>query len=173
MKQNRIRQPRRHVEYRGSLNQEDNPALNRFPVRLRIGAWMGITALGFIKLGDKKGVLRHHVPEPFDYFNHAGNTMNSMVAGALVTNFVNRITPESGRFAFLHSRKFAAAAGMLAVTAINVMAETRLGGGRWGTEDPIDLAYGMVAGAFGVNCATTFDKLIHEQTEPPQGMDKT
>ncbi len=101
--------------------------------------------------------IRHLLPEPFDYFNHAGNFAVSMDAGIIVTRIAAwaigklEASPKATKIA-------AMAVGTLAVAGLNSLSETRLGtsvvNSTFGSKlEPnyIDFAYGMGAGIMASN----------------------
>lgn len=127
----------------------------KFVSRSYVGMVMGLSDI--ISLTDKEiigGRLRNHLPEPFDYFDHAGNFAVSYIFGYVgnvaMESFLNQKTDVSSRV----RRVATASAGFLAATSFNVITETtagRLLGLRIDSSDFIDMWYGCIAGAVGAS----------------------
>jgi len=104
-----------------------------------------------------KGRLRNLLPEPFDWFNHAGNfsvSTNTALASTYISALALSKTTEQSPSTV---RRAAVAVGVTAVAVINSLAETRWGlniTGSSATPDYVDLAYGVGAGAFATSLIT-------------------
>jgi hypothetical protein len=112
--------------------------------------------LPFIFIKEANGV-RGILPEPFDFFSHAGNLHTSVCFGWLAGLFSGRIFQEHPE-SKLRLRVKMAAGGLAVGTLVNLV-ETEWGARLFehfvakNTPDPIDFLYGVavatLAGAFG------------------------
>jgi hypothetical protein len=112
----------------------------------RIGAMAGL-ALGSVYAKDRPG-FRDIAPEPFDYFDHAGNVTYAVGAGAVTavaTLVGNSIRGEENVSTV---RRRAAMAAFCVGVALNTIGETKLGTSIFvnGMENgATDFAYGVAA----------------------------
>ena len=104
------------------------------------------------------GYLRDLVPEPFDYFDHAGNFAYSILgayAAVMATEYAAKKTNlsfEPGRL-----KKIALGAGVCAAFMANALSETKIGVSLIDadtTPDLLDGCYGMASGVFGAHVAS-------------------
>lgn len=109
-------------------------------------------AADFYSTSEDSKRVRGILPEPFDFFNHAGNFGTSLAVGACATQFVisgsKAISDNPPRV-----NRLAIGCGIAVATAVNALSETKLGisiapGLNPETvPDTIDAMYGVGAGA--------------------------
>lgn len=134
------------------------------------GASVVFFASNAVSLADKYTTggprLRNLLPEPLDYFNHSGNFVLSMYAGGIATYIAARGMGRLENVPNTKARKLAIGTGILAATALNGISELKLGisfqplVSPHDVADPIDLAYGVIAGTVAsLGAADIYDGL--------------
>ncbi len=105
----------------------------------------------------EKSKIRNILPEPFDWFNHAGNFVNSIWAGVAGTLIAGAILEHREGTEAKKATRIMWAVGATAALGINLVSETRLGMSLITsnksdyTPDIIDAVYGIGAGCFGAS----------------------
>ena len=105
----------------------------------------------------EKSKIRNVFPEPFDWFDHAGNFSNSIWLGAATSALAGAILERREGIDAKKSTKVMWAVGTLAVLGVNILFESKLGTNFMNndeikfTGDAIDVVYGVGAGSLGAS----------------------
>lgn len=113
-------------------------------------------------------LVRHRLPEPFDYFNHAGNFTWSLLIGGYVSYAVQQELCKRSQTEGGNIRRLGVIAGSLAAAAANIITETKYGGSVFREvhgADPIDALYGIPAGIWGSNLISLRNQRSQQATD--------
>ncbi len=117
----------------------------------------------------EKSKIRNVLPEPFDWFNHAGNLANSMWIGLATSTLAGAIFERRETTDPIKANRVMWSLGATAALGLNLLAESRLGvkfmsrGETKYTSDIVDVVYGFGAGCVAASVPVLRDANTTQQ----------
>lgn len=121
---------------------------------------------GAINTGINGPSHRDILPEPFDWYDHLGNTIPSIAIGLGIALTAALISRRQEWATASRTRKIAFTTGATLTAAVNLYVETKFGA-HGSTPDPIDLAYGVGAGVMAASLVDVQETSRHEADQEP------